>query len=124
MLTRHRGFYITCGGDALECIFQRHCSNSGPVSASMIERLLQEILTHKRAYPIMHNDEINSFCNPLQSQPDGLLTRYPPSDDPTHFPKSVTLYYRTLTQGTLLCCYHNPDVIYSSALLKNLQRAC
>src|SRR5215510_11135291 len=67
MVTRHRGFDIPCGGDALEGIFQRHCSDSSPVSASIVERLLEETLGRKRTHAIMHVDESNSFGISLQS---------------------------------------------------------
>src|SRR5215813_3972597 len=102
MFTRHCGFYSTCCRDALQSIFQRYCSDSGTIVAGMIERLLQEQLRYKRAYPIMHNDEIDSLCHLLQSSPDRFLTRCPPGDNTTDFPKSVTLYYCTLTRSTLL----------------------
>src|SRR5262249_61463825 len=66
---------------------------------------------------------MDSVCHLLQSPPDRFLTRCPPSDHPADFPKSITLYYCTLTRGTLLSCDHHPDIIYGYARLEHCERA-
>jgi hypothetical protein len=71
----------------------------------------------------MDNDEIDSVLHLLQPSPDRFLTRRPPGDHTTDFPKPITLYYGTLTRGALLRCDYYPDIVYDYARLEHCERA-
>jgi hypothetical protein len=124
MLTWYGGFDSAQRRNALERILQRDRRYRGTIASGIIERLLQQKLRHKGAYPVMDDDEPGSVWNLLQAVPDRCLTRCPTRNHTTHFPQAIALYDGSLAQGTLLLGYHYPHVIYSAARLEHGQRAC
>src|SRR5262245_62122795 len=102
MLAWYSGFDSAYRRNTLERIFQRYCSNRGTIAAGISERLPQEQFRHKRTYPIMDDDELDSVCHLLQAVPDRFLTRCPTGNHTTDFAQAIALDDGSLAQGTLL----------------------